>query len=166
MGQIRHHAFAQRALTRLALVALLAAAVVPSSSVAATATSDPVSLSIEVARWNALHRFGLVWQAIDPRDQRVTTFGFWEACKRKSAPEGLKLKSLKGTSRPATVVLPPLGKTAVTVVTLEARYTLPTLSGVGTATSTFYWTRSGGRWNALWSASDYRAYSHQRCPAP
>jgi hypothetical protein len=154
---------------RLAIVALLAAALAPASSVAATGTvraDDPASLSVQVARWNVLHQFDRVWQTIDPRDRRVTTRNFWESCKKKIAPEGLKVKSLTATSRQVTIGLPPLGRVKVTVVTLKTRYTLPTLSGVRTAITTIFWTRSSGHWKGLWSASDYRAYSHHRCPAP
>jgi hypothetical protein len=121
---------------------------------------------MQVARWNIAHRFGLVWQTIHPRDQHATSRSFWESCKKKIAPEGLKVKSMKATSRQATIRLPPLGRVKVAVVTLSTRYTLPTLSGVHTATTTIYWTRSDGDWKGLWSASDYNAYSMHRCPSP
>jgi hypothetical protein len=121
---------------------------------------------VQVARWNVLHQFARVWQTIDPRDRRATTLAFWESCKSQLAPAGLRVKSIRvAGSHVRSIELPPIGMVTVTVVTLRTRYTLPAVSGDQTASTTIYWTRSGGQWKGLWSAADYRAYSQRRCPA-
>jgi len=151
----------------VALVAAVFAASLPAAVTAATRSDDPKSLSVQVARWNVLHQFTRVWQTIDPRDRRATTQAFWESCKKQRAPAGLRVKSIEvAASHVKSIELPPLGRVTVTVVTLRTRYTLPTLSGYKTASTTIYWTRSSGDWKGLWSAPDYRAYSQGRCPAP
>ena len=156
-------------MTRLMLgVALVATALVAAQPVWATAAKradDPKSLSLQVARLNLLHQYSLVWQTIDARDRQVTTLNFWETCKKRLAPKGLRVKSITAAARVETLKLPPLGTVKVTVIHLQTRYSLAALTGIHTAHTTIYWARSRGRWAALWSAADYHAYSRQRCPA-
>jgi hypothetical protein len=155
--------------TRLVLgVALVATAFVAALPVGATAAKradDPKSLSLQVARLNLLHQYSRVWPMIDARDRQVTTLNFWETCKNGLAPQGLRVKSITAAARVETLKLPPLGTVRVTVVHLQTRYSLAALTGIHTAHTTIYWARSRGRWRALWTAADYHAYSHRRCPA-
>lgn len=155
---------------KLALAAVAAVLVFGTAHEAAQARpagSDPRSLAVQVVKWNFLGEYGRIWQMLDPRFQRITTRTFWENCKRKNAPAGVTLKSIKAIdSYPDQISLPVVGKLKVTAVALEMRYTHPALQGVQTAHDTVYWERYRGQWKGLWTLADYQAYSHHRCPRP
>ena len=152
-----------------ATVALLAAMLVLAFSPGAggaTRGDDPRSLAVQVVKWNFLAQYGRIWELLHPRYQAVTTRTFWEACKRKNAPVGIRMQSIKALgSYPDTITLPLLGRIKVTAVTLELRYTHPAIKGVQKAGDTTYWIRYHGTWKGLWRLADYQAYSHHRCPS-
>jgi hypothetical protein len=137
-----------------------------STAHAATQSDTPRSLSVKAVQWNFLHEYGRVWQLLHPRYQRVTTRAFWESCKRKKAPAGVNVKSIKAIdSYPDTITLPLLGRVRVEAVAIELRYTVAGSTNVQSANDTIYWVRYGKGWKGLWALSDYQAYSHHRCPS-
>jgi hypothetical protein len=152
-------------MVRVSVLALVALMLFASNTAAQPTGGDAKSVAVDVVRWNFLGQYGRVWQVLHPRYQHVTTRTFWESCKRKNAPTGIQVKSLKAVdSYLDTITLPLLGKLHVTAVTLQMRFTTPTLSGTQSVSDTVYMTKVGSAWKGLWEVADYQAYSHHRCP--
>lgn len=155
------------ALALAALVSLtVGSATASGRGLANRSTSDPRALAVQIVQWNFLHQYGRVWQALDPRFQKVTTRAFWQSCKEKNGPAAITMRSLKAIdSYSDAMTLPVVGHVKVEAVTLQLKFTTPALSGVQTVTDTVYFTRYRGTWKGLWTQADYQAYSHHRCPA-
>lgn len=143
-------------------LAVVTAFFVPS---AATATSGPGSIVLEVVSANLRGQYGKVWATLHPRYRKVTTRAFWEGCQRKIAADraGVEFRSVKVIETyPDRVTLPVLGSVRVTAVTVEAK--VEYLGKARTITDTVYVTKVGSRWYGLWEPETYRAYKAKRCP--
>jgi hypothetical protein len=118
-----------------AVVVAVATASAALGAPASRRVDDPKVLSVNVVKWNFLGQYGRVWQTLDPRFQKVTTRTFWESCKRKNAPEGITVQSIKAIdSYSDSMTLPVVGHVNVEAVTLRMRYTHPALKGIQTVT--------------------------------
>jgi hypothetical protein len=156
-----------RRLTFLAVSLTLVVAVPPAAS-SFPAQTSPQELAVNVIEWNLDQQFGRVWSVLHPRYQRVVKRSFWEGCKWRQAEGqlvGMTMKSVRAVdSYAATITLPLLGKKHVRAVTLELKYTQPSVKGTQTARETQYFTQVGGEWKGLWDAATYGAYKAHRCP--
>jgi hypothetical protein len=143
----------------------MAGAVDAKAAPVAASTERIGDVAVAVTWANIRGQYGRVWVRLHPAHQRVTSRAFWESCQRKraAATAGIDWLSIKATATyPDRVVVPVLGLTRVTAVTITARYKY--LGSRHTESDTNYWKRVNGIWRGLWQPETYRAYKTGHCP--
>lgn len=162
------------ALVVVSILGLCATSLFAGASDAATQPKKTASQFVVETVWQSIRgQYGRVWAKLDPAYKKVTTRARWEACQRRKADAlGGDWLSMTATDEYSDrVILPLLGNTAVTAVSLEGRVRLPQ-SGVRRVRTTLYVRQARvfnpGNvvlvWRGLWTPEQYRAYKAGRCP--
>ena len=149
-----------------AAVAVALAAAGPGAAPARPADDSARAFAVRVVWANLHRRYDVVWSSIYPRYRGITTRTFYVACKRQKARRNASLTWLSvraPSARQLSVRLPLLGRVRITRVTLLGSVRVPIL-GTRTVRNSLDVMRRGGRWFAVPTLDEYRAYTGGRCP--
>lgn len=147
-----------------AVVALLATAGV--STPARGATDLTALYSQKLAAAIFAHQYDVAWGYIAPQYRSEVKESVWKRCAARFLAESkgdtIKHVTVAG-SRRLRSTLPILGPVPLVDVSIQVLYTL---SGSKTLQATLlsaYWTKTGGKWYAVWLPTQLTAYKAGQC---
>jgi hypothetical protein len=157
----------KRFLQATAATAVLALVTTVGSSTAAPGATDLTALySQRLAAAIFAHQYDVAWGYIAPQYRRQVKESVWKRCAVRFLAEAkgdtIKRVSVAG-SRRLRSTLPILGPVPLVDVSIQVLYTL---SGSKTLQATLlsaYWTKTNGRWYAVWLPAQLSAYKAGQC---
>ena len=147
-----------------AVVALLGASGIPAPARGATDLTALYSQKLAAAIF--AHDYDAAWGYIAPQYRSEVKESVWKRCAVKFVAESkgdtIRRVAVSG-SRRLRSTLPMLGPVPLVDVSIQVLYTL---SGSKTLQATLlsaYWTKTKGRWYAVWLPTQLSAYKAGRC---
>jgi len=155
--------FLQVAATAAVLVLLATAG---ASTPARGATDLTALYSQRLATAIFAHQYDVAWSYIAPQFRKEVKEAVWKRCAVKFVAESkgdtIKRVTVSG-SRRLRSTLPILGAVPLVDVSIQVLYTLAGSKTLQATVLYAYWTKTNGRWYAVWLPAQLTAYKAGQC---
>lgn len=157
----------KRSLQVAAVAAVLTLFAASGASVPAGGSTDLTALySAKLADAIFNRQYDAAWGYIAPQYRQEIKETVWRRCVVRFLAEtkgdAIKRISVSG-SRRLRSTLPIFGQVPVVDVSLQVLYTLPRSTTLQASLLSAYWTKTGGKWVAIWLPAQLSAYKAGQC---